>query len=80
MKAKGSDKKKLMNVISKKGVKRHQVDMYKDIYERLGVIGDAKSEIKFYTNRALRSLKVLRREEDRKIFGWLADSLIKRIK
>ena len=80
MRAKGNDKRNLLNVISKKGIKQRQVGMYKDIYEKLGVIDDAKSEIKFYTNRAVRSLKVLKKEEDRRIFEWLADSLIKRIK
>ncbi len=80
LKAKGNDKKKLVNVMENNGIKPDQVNIYKNIYEKLGVIGDAKAEIKFYTNNALRSLKSLKKDEDRKIFSWLADSLIKRIK
>ncbi len=79
-KAKGNDKKKLVNVMKNNGIKPDQVNIYKNIYEKLGIIDDAKLEIKFYTNNALRSLKSLKTYEDRKIFSWLADSLIKRIK
>lgn len=79
-KAKGNDKKKLVNVIKDNGIKPGQVNIYRNIYEKLGVIDDAKEEIKMYTDKALRSLKILKKEEDRKIFSWLADSLIKRIK
>ncbi len=79
-KAKGNDKKKLSNVMKNNGIKPSQINIYKNIYERLGVIDDAKAEIKLYTNRALRSLRSLKKDDDRKIFSWLADSLIKRIK
>jgi len=79
-KAKGNDKKRLVNVMKNNGIRPGQVNIYKNIYERLGVIDDAKTEIKLYTNRALRSLKSLKEDGDRKIFSWLADSLIKRIK
>ena len=79
-KAKGNDKKKLIKVIKNNGIKPQQVNMYKHLYEKLGVIENAKAEIKFYTNRALRSLKTLKKEDDKEIFSWLANSLIKRIK
>lgn len=79
-KAKGNDKKKLIKVIKNNGIKPQQVNMYKHLYEKLGVIENAKAEIKFYTNRALRSLKALKKEDDKEIFSWLANSLIKRIK
>jgi geranylgeranyl diphosphate synthase, type II len=79
-KARGDDKKKLLNVIKNKGISPDEVKDYKLLYEKLKVIDDAKKEIKYYTNKALHQLKVLKKEEDRKIFHWLADSLIKRIK
>jgi len=79
-KAKGNDKKKLIKVIKNNGIKPQQANMYKHLYEKLGVIENAKAEIKFYTNRALRSLKTLKKEDDKEIFSWLANSLIKRIK
>jgi geranylgeranyl diphosphate synthase type II len=76
-KAKGEDRKNLLRVITNKGVKRNQVRKYKLLYEKLGVIDDARNEIKKYTNKALNSLKAFGSEE-RKIFYWLADALIKR--
>jgi geranylgeranyl diphosphate synthase type II len=79
-KAKGKERKKLLNVIRNKGIKSSEVNEYKKIYENLEVIDDAKKEIKSYTAKALKQLKILKKEEDRKIFHWLADSLIKRIK
>ncbi len=79
-KAKGKDKELLKALIRSKGVKPGKVLGYKRLYEKLGVIEDAGEEIKKYTGRALRSLKVLKDREDREIFKWLAESLIKRMK
>lgn len=76
-KSKGEDRKKLLNVIEKKGIRRNQVSGYKIIYEKLGVLDDARSEIRLYTLKALRSINSLN-EENKKIFKWLADSLIYR--
>ncbi len=45
------------------------------IYEKLGVLDDARREIRDYTQKALRSINSLN-EENEKIFKWLADSLI----
>lgn len=79
-KAKGKDKDKLASLVKSKGIRKNQIGKYKELYEKLGVIDDAKKEIKKYTKRALRSLEVLKKREDREIFKWLADSLIKRMK
>jgi geranylgeranyl diphosphate synthase type II len=79
-KAKGKNRQALQKVIRNKGIKPDQIKFYKELYAKLGVPEDAKKEIKFYTNKALNSLKILKRKEDREIFGWLADSLIKRNK
>ena len=79
-KAKGRDKDLLKTLIRSKGVKQAKVPGYKKLYEKLGVIDDAREEIKKYTDKALRSLKVLKNSEDREIFEWLAESLIKRMK
>jgi geranylgeranyl diphosphate synthase type II len=76
-KSKGEDRKKLLKVIEKKGIRRNQVSGYKMIYEKLGVLDDARREIKGYTQKALRSINSLD-EENKKIFKWLADSLIYR--
>ena len=79
-KAKGKDKELLKALIRSKGIKPGKVPGYKKLYEKLGVIEDAREEIKKYTGRALRSLEVLKNSEDREIFIWLAESLIKRMK
>ena len=79
-KAKSADRKKLLKVVEDKGIKPKQIREYKNIYIRLNVLRDAQDEIKNYTNKALSSLKILKRREDKEIFTWLADSLIKRNK
>ncbi len=76
-KSKGEDRKKLLKVIERNGVRKNQVLNYKMIYERLGVLDDARREIKAYTQKALKSINLLD-EENKKIFKWLADSLIHR--
>jgi geranylgeranyl diphosphate synthase type II len=76
-KSKGDDRKKLLKVIQRKGIRRNQVLNYKMIYEKLGVLDDARREIRSYTHKALRSINSLN-EENKKIFKWLADSLIHR--
>ncbi len=79
-KAAGKNRSELRNLVRSRGINRNQVKKYKQIYENLGVINDAQKTIKKYTSQALRSLKVLKNSEDREIFMWLADSLIKRMK
>jgi len=76
-KSNGEDRKKLLTVIERKGIRRNQVKNYKLIYEKLGVLEDARREIKKYTNKALQSINILEKE-NKKIFQWLADSLIHR--
>jgi len=76
-KAKGEDRKKLLKIVERKGIRRNQVKNYKMIYENLGVLNDARREINVYTGKALRSLNLLD-EKNKKIFQWLADSLIHR--
>ena len=57
-KSRGEDRKKLMKVIERKGIRRNQVLTYKMIYEKLGVLDDARREIKAYTQKALRSINL----------------------
>ena len=79
-KSKGEDKKSLQKVIKNKGIRVNQINKYKKLYDALGVIEDAKSAINWYTKRALKSLNVVKKEEDRKILIWFADNLVKRKK
>lgn len=77
--AKGEDKKILFEVILNKGIKKHQVPQYKEIFTRLGILDEAKKSIFHYTDIAVNSLKKLSKAEDREIFEWIAYSLIERI-
>ena len=79
-KAKGKNLQELKKVVRNKGIKPDQIQFYKNLYTKLGVLDDAKKEIKKHTDKALNSIKNIKRKEDREIFGWLADSLIKRNK
>ncbi len=76
-KSKGENRKKLLKVIERKGIRRNQVKTYKLIYEELGVLNDARKKIQYYTDKALRSINLLD-EKNKNIFIWLADSLIHR--
>jgi geranylgeranyl diphosphate synthase, type II len=77
--SRNNDKDLLLKVIKNKGIRADQVKKYKALYEKLGVIQDAKDEIKYYTKKALNSLKIID-EEPRRMLHWLADSLLKRTK
>jgi len=79
-KAKGEDKKLLEKVTGRKGIKQNQIKKYKLLYQKLGVMEDSRDEIINYTKKALFSLKILKNEDDREMFTWLANSLIERNK
>jgi geranylgeranyl diphosphate synthase type II len=79
-KANGNDKEELLKVIKNKGIRINQILKYKKIYEKLGVIDDAKKEIIKYTSKALRSIDNLINKKEIENFYWLADFLIKRNK
>ncbi len=79
-KAKGSDKNNLLNLVLNKGIPKSDIPKFRDLYIRLGIIDDAKKEIKNYTDKAIKSLNKLNKKSEREIFYWLSDSLIKRNK
>jgi len=79
-KADGADLNALQKVIINKGIKSNQINKYKKLYEDLGVIEDAKTAIRNYTNKALHSIDKISNKNEIGIFYWLADSLIKRNK
>ncbi|MCH7722294.1 MAG: polyprenyl synthetase family protein [Bacteroidetes bacterium] len=79
-KARGEDRKLLSKVVDNKGIGINQVKKYKELYERLGVIADARKTINYYTKKALNSLNVIKKISDKEILVWLADELLKRIR
>ncbi|MDT3696827.1 MAG: polyprenyl synthetase family protein [Ignavibacterium sp.] len=76
----GKDKEDLLKVIKNKGIRSNQIEKYKRLYERLGVLDEAKKAIKKRTENALRSIDNLSDKLSIDIFYWLADLLIKRNK
>jgi geranylgeranyl diphosphate synthase type II len=78
--AKGNDRKMLELVNRNKGIARNKINAYLDIYKRLGVFDLARKDVKKYTTKALKSLKIIKRKEDRELFYNLADFLIGRSK
>lgn len=78
-KSKGDNKKTLLRMIKNKGVKPAEVSRYKKLYDQLGILDEAKREIHFYTNSALKAVEKISDRRHSGIFQWLADSLIKRI-
>lgn len=76
----GKEKKLLLKVVDKKGIKLEEIQIYKDIYFKLDIISEASKEINKYTQKALNSIKNLKDENIRNWFTLLADSLIKRNK
>jgi geranylgeranyl diphosphate synthase, type II len=79
-KAKGADKKKLLSIIKNKGIKRNQIDSFKKLYFRLGIIDDAEREIQKYSRKALDQLGYIKKKKDREILSWLVNSLVGRSK
>jgi geranylgeranyl diphosphate synthase type II len=79
-KAKGGCLKELQYVIKNKGIPRNLINRYKTIYEELGVLEDAKNEIKKYTDKALKELKLSIPSNENKMLTWIANSLIQRNK
>ena len=77
-KSSGKDKKDFIRIIERKGINQDEIPKFKALYCKLGVLDDAKKEIISYSNNALSELKYLKKQEDRNLFIWLADSLIKR--
>lgn len=80
LKAEGEDKENLVKLVRNKGIDRSEISKYYNIYERLGIIGEAKKDVRYYTGKAVSSLSVIGKKKSREILTWLADSLIKRIK
>lgn len=77
-KAEGQDKNDLQRLIDNKGINPEEVSYFRNIFEKLGVLEDARNEIRKYTNRALSSVDMISKKSETGIFHWLADSLIKR--
>lgn len=79
-KASGKDRIELNNFILYKGINKVKIPLFKEIYQRLGVIDDAQNEIKLYTNSAVKQIEHIKNSEARNLLEWLANFLLGRIK
>lgn len=79
-KAKGVDKKKLLKVIANKGILREEIPLYKNLYQKLGILEEAEKEIKKYTKLALKNLDQLPNKQGIVLLIELANALITRNK
>ncbi len=79
-KAKGKDKELIQKVITNSGIRKNQINTYKKLYIKLGVIDDASKEVKRYTTLALKALSILKDEKSKLTLEWLANSLTDRKK
>jgi geranylgeranyl diphosphate synthase, type II len=79
-KAKGSVQRELELIIDNKGASKQKVNICKKIYSELGIIEEAKKEIKKYSDLALKELDNISDKKDRIMLTWIADLLINRNK
>jgi geranylgeranyl diphosphate synthase type II len=78
-KAEKNDKKLLIKLAKKKGIKKVEIPVFKEMYIRLGILDEAKKDIRKFSSKALSSMNLFK-DEYKQNFTWLTDSLIKRIK
>lgn len=79
-KSDGLDKKRLLRVIKNKGILPEEVNLYKTIYDKYNILEDAKNEIIYYSNLALKNLTKLPDKEGSQLMSWLVNLLVGRKK
>lgn len=79
-KARGKDKKVLLQAVKNKGISREEVPLFKEMFYRLGIIDDCEREISRLTGLAVKQLDAINEKTDRDMLIWLANSLIRRTK
>ena len=79
-KAKRNEREILLKVIDKNGIRPKQVNSYKKLFEKLGVIENAKNAIDSYTGKAIKSLSLIKKKENKELLTWFAHFLLYRNK
>ncbi|PID59708.1 MAG: geranylgeranyl pyrophosphate synthase [Ignavibacteriae bacterium] len=79
-KSEGEDNNLVKKVIENNGIRKNQINKYKELYIKLDVIEEASKEVKRYTNLALNSLKNIQNSNAKETLIWLASSLTNRKK
>lgn len=79
-KAEGTIKEDFLKLINNNGVERGEINKYIEYYDKLNIFQEARKTAEKYTQKALKSLKFIKRNESRKMLETLAYTLIKRNK
>ena len=80
VKADGKMRRELKLIINDKSTSKLKVEICKTIYSELGIIDDAKQEIKNYTSLALKELDYISNNKGKMMLTWIANFLIRRNK
>jgi len=72
------DNVSLLKIFRQKGIDKNEIEQYKNLYIKLGVVKEAEKEIKNYTHLALKSLSSLPDKSGKDLMIWIANSLISR--
>jgi len=74
------DKQELNKIIRNSGIKKSEINKYRDLYQRYDVFEIVSKEIQKYTDRAVNSINCLSDSLEKEKLIWLAHLLIKRTK
>lgn len=78
--AEGEDKEEFLRVVKNKGCREDEIGKFRDLYEKLGVLTEARDEVGKISSEAIDSLRHLSNLEYAGYLGDLANALIKRSK
>ena len=76
--AKGKDGKILRTITPGNSVARQDVDCIRAIYERYGVIDEARAEVTKRTMKAQKALGIIPSSRAKKMLLWVSEQLLKR--
>lgn len=75
----GREQALLQRVARRSGIRAHDIQTIKEIFQRHGIIADAQALIHRCTRRAQRAIKNLHPSQSREMLMWYADELLGRI-
>ncbi len=74
------DKIELNKIIRNSGIKKSEINKYKELYEKYGVFDIASEEIKKYTDRAIKALEIIPDSIEKEKLIWVANLMSERNK
>jgi len=76
--AEGKYKREILKIIKDKGIRKTEVQKYKEMFVKLGVVEKTKTEIRKYSLKAISNLNSLTIKDNIEGLLWLTNSLIDR--